>query len=52
MFTFLAILYIVGAVVVSFLGLFKGQDFIETFFLSMLVTPLASLFFVLYRDIV
>ena len=52
MFTVFAILYIVGAVGVSFLGLFKGQDFIETFFLSVLVTPLAALFFVLYRDMV
>lgn len=45
-------LYIIGAFVVSFLGLFKGQDFIETFFLSLLITPFASLFFVLYRDVV
>ncbi|MEL6561869.1 MAG: hypothetical protein AAFQ94_27025 [Bacteroidota bacterium] len=52
MFTVITILYIVGAVGVSFLGLFKGQDFIETFFLSILATPLAALFFVLYRDMV
>jgi len=48
----LIIVYLVGSVIVSFLGLIKKQDFIETFFLSILVTPLASLFFVLYRDMV
>lgn len=52
MFSVIAIIYIVGAIVVSVVGLVKGQDFIETFFLSILATPIAAIFFVLYRDVV
>ena len=52
MFSVFASIYIIGAIIVSVVGLVKGQDFIETFFLSILATPLAAIFFVLYRDVV
>ena len=48
----LIVIYVFAALIVSIIGLVKGQDFVETFFLSLLATPFAALFFVLYRDVV
>ena len=52
MITVIASLYVIGAIIVSVVGLIKGQDFIETFFLAILATPIAAIFFVLYQDVV